>query len=104
MRDSTVISPDDLDALLEKAESYLWRNEFAQAEKLAVRAVASPLSAVAHCILGACCSSTGRNDEALSHFTNSFTAAEAAANPGLQARALNGTAIVQRGDQHTAIH
>ena len=122
MKDKAPHSLDELDLLLTKAEAHLAKSEFAQAEKLAVKVLSSPLlspaknsseefnssdakrcDAQANCILGVCCTATQRATEAFVYFETAFASAEAAASPSLQARALNGAAILQRGDQHAAL-
>jgi tetratricopeptide (TPR) repeat protein len=108
MKDTELMVPTEIRMLLEKAEEHLAKQEYAQAEKassamLAGKALESPQAALAHCILGGCCSATGQNDDALAHFQNAIDRARSASDLGLEARALNGLAIVQRRDQHTAI-
>ncbi len=103
-------------ALLDKAEEHREKSQYVQAEKIAndvltlvgengTRRRSLDDEARAHCILGACCSRTARYDDALTHFHNAFTAAGAASNLGLQSRALDGKAIIQknRGDYQTAL-
>ncbi len=103
MKDTEHLSPHEIRALLDNAEKYLAKNEFAQAEKFANKALASPHAALVHCILGSCCANTGRAAGALKHYQNAFAAAQTEGNLSLQARALNGIAILQRSDQDTAI-
>ncbi len=110
MKDSAIHSLEAFDSILDNAEAHLAKNEFAQAEKLAGKVVSSASatpdskrsSAQALCILGACCSATNCVSEALGHFEKAIALAEATASPAIQARALNGMAILQRGDQPTA--
>jgi tetratricopeptide (TPR) repeat protein len=108
MKDTKLMVPTEIRALLDKAEEHLAKQEFVQAEKaasmtLASKGLPSSQAAIAYCILGTCCSATGRIEEARTQYREAFGAAQAASNVGLQARALNGTAILQRGDSTSAI-
>jgi tetratricopeptide (TPR) repeat protein/DNA-binding CsgD family transcriptional regulator len=95
--------PDEGRSLLAKSEEHLSKSDFIKAEKLATTALPADRSGQALCILGACFSVTGRIEEAVKHFEKAFEAAGAASEPALQARALNGLAIIQRSDQHAAL-
>src|SRR5206468_3933919 len=103
-----------LQALLDKAEELLEKNEYALAEKIANEILESvnennvlppDNKARAFCILGTCARLTSRYDEALAHFQTAAVATASGSNLRLQSRALIGTAYVLRvqGDYDAAI-
>jgi tetratricopeptide (TPR) repeat protein/DNA-binding CsgD family transcriptional regulator len=98
-------------ALLDEADEHLDKDEYAVAERIAneVLSLGARKDDLARvfCILGTCCASTNRRADASKHYSNALTAAEAASNLSLQARALNGLAYVQnknRTDPNATLH
>jgi len=99
----------DITALLDRADEYLDKSEYLEAEALANEVLASSSlrkedEARAHCIFASCCVNAGVYEEAESHYESAFKSAGSVSDLHLQSRALNGRAYMQGkicGD-HTA--
>lgn len=107
-------SNEEIAALLERAEKHLEMSAYAEAEALANEVLALAREnftlrledeARAHCLLGTCCTETGRYDDALSHFGSSLDLAKTVSNLSSQSHAMIGMARVRwyRGDFKTAL-